>query len=469
MRQRLFNKYFITATIIILFSLGVMMMIMTFVYNDYLADMKYETLNKTSSNIAKLIEENVETSESFSDNSELKSALKVTLNQISDIDSTDVFIADNTGKIIISGSEDTVLNIPLEFFAKSKTQGMETLGIYSKLHYYTYQKIYSDSKDVLGYVVVTAPFTEIKALMTRVAKLYLLSAIIPIVAMFFALYGITYRMTKPLKLMSDAAKAMSKGDFSKRIPVTSDDEIGELAVSFNQMTNSLSRLEEMRKGFVADISHEFKTPLTTIGGFIDGITDGTIEPEKQGYYLNIVSGEVKRLTRMVQSMLSLARIESSDFVLKYETFDFKELLIGILLNQEQRIENKGITVKGLEELPSVTVNADKDLIHRVVYNLVDNAVKFTNANGTIKCEIKTDAKNLTFGIENTGVGIPNKELPYVFERFYKTDKSRSVNKESTGLGLYMVKTIIKSHGGTVKVASKENEFTLFTFTLPLTK
>ncbi|MCQ2478196.1 MAG: HAMP domain-containing protein, partial [Clostridia bacterium] len=319
MRQRLFNKYFITATIIILFSLGVMMMIMTFVYNDYLADMKYETLNKTSSNIAKLIEENVETSESFSDNSELKSALKVTLNQISDIDSTDVFIADNTGKIIISGSEDTVLNIPLEFFAKSKTQGMETLGIYSKLHYYTYQKIYSDSKDVLGYVVVTAPFTEIKALMTRVAKLYLLSAIIPIVAMFFALYGITYRMTKPLKLMSDAAKAMSKGDFSKRIPVTSDDEIGELAVSFNQMTNSLSRLEEMRKGFVADISHEFKTPLTTIGGFIDGITDGTIEPEKQGYYLNIVSGEVKRLTRMVQSMLSLARIESSDFVLKYET------------------------------------------------------------------------------------------------------------------------------------------------------
>ena len=285
--------------------------------------------------------------------------------------------------------------------------------------------------------------------------------------MFVALSIMTYRLTRPLRIMSDAAKAMSKGDFSRRIPVTSDDEIGQLAVSFNQMTNSLARLEEVRKSFIANVSHELKTPMTTIGGFIDGMIDGTIPPEKQPHYLSIVHDEIKRLSRMVESMLSVSRLESNETELKLESFDFKEQVLGVVLSQEQRIAKKNIEVTGLDMLPDITITADKDLIYRVVYNLVDNAIKFTDDGGKIEFKIRSDSNDITFNIKNTGKGIPQIELPYVFERFYKVDKSRSANKESTGLGLYIVKTIIKNHGGVITVSSVENQFTAFEFTLPL--
>ena len=285
--------------------------------------------------------------------------------------------------------------------------------------------------------------------------------------MFIFIYAITYRLTKPLKLMSEASRAMAKGDFSKRIPVMSDDEIGELSVSFNMMTNSLSQLEGMRKSFVANVSHELKTPMTSISGFIDGILDGTIEPEKQSYYLGIVSNEVKRLSRLVESMLSMARLESGEFALKPELFNFNELVCSIVLSQEQHIEKRKLKINGLDTLPDISVTADRDLIHQVIYNLVDNAVKFTCDEGEINFTLTNDSKNLVFIIQNSGPGIPSTDLPYIFERFYKVDKSRSVSKNSTGLGLYIVKTIITAHSGTISVSSRENQFTAFKITLPI--
>ena len=166
-------------------------------------------------------------------------------------------------------------------------------------------------------------------------------------------------------------------------------------------------------------------------------------------------------------MLSMARLESGEFVLKRELFDFGELLCTIVISQEQLIENKKINITGLDELQNLSVNADKDLIYQAIYNLVDNAVKFTDENGTIKFSLKSENKKLVFVVSNTGKGIPEKDLPYIFERFYKVDKSRSASKNSTGIGLYIVKTIITSHGGTVSVMSKENEFTAFKVTMNL--
>ena len=239
-----------------------------------------------------------------------------------------------------------------------------------------------------------------------------------------------------------------------------------LAFSFNLMTNSLVQLEGMRRSFVANVSHELKTPMTTIGGFIDGIIDGTIEEEKQSYYLGIVSEEVKRLSRLVQSMLSMAKLESGEYILKRETFDLRELIFTIVISQEQRIENKQINIVGLDTLESISVNADKDLIHQVIYNLVDNAVKFTPQNGKITFMLETVGKRISFMVTNTGKGIPENELQYVFERFYKVDKSRSANKNSTGLGLYIAKNIVSAHGGKITVSSKENVTTTFRVDLP---
>ena len=475
MRQKLFKKQFGAIALIVFLSLSSILMILTFMYNNYLAEEKYKILQKSCESICDFIELETQEQNKYSDYS-----IYYIVNNLANVSECDIFVTDLNGVVKICGCEEwktendcqhsgTQISIDaINSVISEDRNTISTLEFYSSPHY-------TEAKEIRvggvksGYVVATDSIDEAKNLMRRIAHIYVLSAIVPLVLMFVAISIMTYRLTKPLRLMSDAAKAMARGDFSRRIPVTSDDEIGQLAVSFNQMTNSLARLEEVRKSFIANVSHELKTPMTTIGGFIDGIIDGTITPDKQQYYLEIVHNEIKRLSRMVESMLSISRLESKESQLKLENFDFKEQVLGVVISQEQRIEQKGIDILGLDTLPDVTINADKDLIYRVVYNLVDNAIKFTDDGGNIKFNIKCDSKSLTFRIENTGKGIPQSELPYVFERFYKVDKSRSANKESTGLGLYIVKTIIKKHGGVISVSSVENRFTAFEFTLPLNK
>ena len=472
MRLRLFKKYFFTTAIIIFFSLTAMTVILSFALNNYLAKNKYNSLQKCCDEIVNLAGE--------LSNEEIQSEnFHKTLSALSTVSGVDILISDANGELLICSCEEwltaeccyhadhLIERENLLTAGDSATFRLGTLSIYQTPHYIAETPVVNNESALVGTVFVTAPLSAIRELLPPIARLYLLSATIPLILMFFAIYAMTYRLTKPLKLMSEASKAMAKGDFSRRIPVTSDDEIGELAVSFNQMTNSLAQLESMRKSFVANVSHELKTPMTTIGGFIDGILDGTIEPDKQNEYLMIVSDEVKRLSRLVQSMLNMAKLESGEFVLRPEWFDFRELLCTIVISQEQRIEEKKLNITGLDEIESISLRADRDLIHQVIYNLVDNAIKFTDPSGNIDFKAVIDGKKLVFTIRNTGRGIPEKELPYVFERFYKVDKSRSANKNSTGLGLYLVKTIVKAHGGTVAVTSKVDSFAAFTVTLPL--
>ncbi len=474
MKLKLFKKYFFTTAIIIVFSLAAMLMILSFVLNNYIAKTKQDTLlvacNEISEHISSSNKEKSNDAEQFF-------SLLTTVSEVAD---ADIFIADANDEVLVCGCDEwrqerkcthssARISKQSDSFFENNGSWLGTLGIFKNPHYIACAELHLSDGSAFGTVYATASISVVKELLSRISQLYLFSAVLPIIMMFFAIYAMTYRLTKPLKLMSEASKAMAKGDFSKRIPVTSDDEIGELAVSFNMMTNSLSQLEGMRKSFVANISHELKTPMTTISGFIDGILDGTIDAQRQAYYLNIVSEEVKRLSRLVQSMLSMARMESGEFALKPELFDLREMLFGIVISQEQRIEGKKIDIIGLDELQGVSVNADKDLIHQAIYNLVDNAVKFTDEKGKISFTLKTTNKQAVFCVMNTGKGIPQKDLPFVFERFYKVDKSRSASKNSTGLGLYIVKTIITAHGGTITVSSKENGFTSFEFTLPIDK
>lgn len=474
MRQKLFKKQFGAIALIVFLSLSAILIILTFMYNEHISDEKYKTLQKSCESINEFIEIGAENEvEPYDDNS-----IFYIMNNIATVVDSDIFVTDQSGVIRICGCEfwntedgcehkGSQLNITeINKVINEEGYGINTLGFYVDAHYTVVEAI--EINDVKkGYIVAADSLDKTGELMKNITYIYVISAIVPLVLMFVALYFMTYRLTRPLKLMSEASKAMARGDFSRRIPVTRDDEIGQLAVSFNQMTNSLARLEEVRKSFIANVSHELRTPMTTIGGFIDGIMDGTIPPERQNHYLQIVHDEVKRLSRMVESMLSVSRLESKETELVKTEFDFKEQLIGIVISQEKRIADKDISIEGLDGLGDITINADKDLIYRVVYNLVDNAIKFTENGGKINFNIKLDSSNFTFRIENTGKGIPEVELPYLFERFYKVDKSRSSNKESTGLGLYIVKTIIKNHGGVITVSSVENQFTAFEFTLPI--
>ncbi len=301
---------------------------------------------------------------------------------------------------------------------------------------------------------------------SNIAGLYFASALFAAALSFIVIYAFTAKLTNPLRQMSNATKAYAKGDFSKRITVRGSDELSELCRSFNQMATALSVLESSRRSFVANISHELKTPMTTIGGFIDGIIDGTIPPEKHDEYLRIVSGEVKRLSRLVTSMLNLSKIEAGELEIKPTKFDISQLAINCMLTFEQEIEKKNIEIAGFENTVPVYINADRDMIYQVVYNLVDNAVKFTNEGGTITV-MTGEAKNnkVYFAIENTGEGISSEETGRIFERFYKVDKSRSYDVKSAGLGLYLCKTIVEMHGGKIYVESEKGKFTRFTFLL----
>ena len=298
-------------------------------------------------------------------------------------------------------------------------------------------------------------------------KIFFFAAAVALVICFIAVYLMTYRLTKPFRQMSYATKRYSVGDFSPRVTVRGRDELAALCAEFNSMASSLATLESTRRSFVANVSHELKTPMTTISGYIDAILDGTIPESEQSHYLQIVSDEVKRLSRLVVAMLNMSKIEAGEIQIHPSKFDIKELVFSTMLSFEQVISNKNIEIDGIENLESVTVSADKDMLHQVIYNLVDNAVKFTPENGEIKLKLDRGEKNVTFSIMNTGEGISSEEISKVFERFYKVDKSRSYDVKGAGLGLYIVKTIVEMHGGTVSAGSDEGKYTEFKFTIPI--
>lgn len=319
---------------------------------------------------------------------------------------------------------------------------------------------------VVGCVFVTARQVRVGSAMRRLTATFFVCGLIVLAVALLCIYFITKRITRPLNEMALATKQYARGDFTKRITVLPDDEVGDLARTFNRMADSLDRLETMRRGFIADVSHELRTPMTTIGGFIDGMLDGTIPPDQQEKYLLLVSDEVRRLSRLVNNLLDVARIQSGEVAYRMAPFDLCEAAGRVLLTVEDRIQEAGIHLNVLLPEEPLDVLGDRDAIHRVIYNLVDNALKFTPPEGEITLTAERLEKGkVRFSVRNTGQGIPREEAARIFERFYKTDKSRGRNKKGVGLGLYMVKTIVEAHGEEIFVTSEEGAFAEFSFTL----
>jgi signal transduction histidine kinase len=292
----------------------------------------------------------------------------------------------------------------------------------------------------------------------------LMVAVMAAVAFVFA-----RALTRPLEQMSAAAKGLAQGDFSRRIAVSRQDEIGQLAMAFNDMSASLEAGEKMRRGFVANVSHELKSPMTTIGGFVDGMLDGTIPPELHHRYLAVVSEEVKRLSRLVNRMLDLSRLESGEITLHPAPVDLTKLVLQSVLLCESQLNEREISVSGLDELPQLSVTADPDLMEQVVRNLLDNGVKYTPVGGEITLGGEATEDTVRLWIRNTCEGIDEEHLPFVFDRFFKADASRGADQQSLGLGLYLVKTILSLHGGLVTVRSVKDAYCEFEIVMPSRK
>ncbi|MBE7052499.1 MAG: HAMP domain-containing histidine kinase [Ruminococcaceae bacterium] len=281
------------------------------------------------------------------------------------------------------------------------------------------------------------------------------------------LYFFSKNITTPLKKINEALKAFSKGDFSRRVDITSFNELGQVASNVNTMADSIESFESMRKAFVSDVSHELRTPMTSISGFVEGILDGTIPPEEEKKYLEIVLSETKRLSRLVNDLLTASRFDNDRQELQKTSFDLFELAKIVLIKFEKEITEKNINVTIESDDERHVVFADSDAITQVLINLIHNAVKFTNAGGYIKIKLRDENNKCYFTVENSGDGIEKEKLKMIWERFYKTDDSRSTDKSGVGLGLYIVKRIIDSHDESIYVSSDVGKATCFTFTLSL--
>ena len=343
--------------------------------------------------------------------------------------------------------------------------------LYEETRYYVFVPIVSHrTGSNIGLVTVSTPTGDTHALMEGIADIQVTVSLLVILVAVVVMSISTRSECRPLREMAQAARDFGHGNLKARVRTGghNSEEVDELAVAFNNMAESLEKSEYQRQEFVANVSHELKTPMTTIGGYIDGMLDGTIPPERHRYYMQIVSDETKRLSRLVRSMLDISRLQDQSGIPeeKKTRFDMEECIGEVLITFEQKILAKRLDVEvDLPEHPVFT-RAEKDAVTQVVYNLLDNAVKFCTEGGTLGLKLTEGGNKIYITISNEGQTIPPEELPLVFDRFHKIDKARNRSQEGWGLGLYIVKTLVCSHGENISVASREGK-TEFTFTMPL--
>ena len=339
-------------------------------------------------------------------------------------------------------------------------------GVFEREHAICARPCYGPSGEICGKVFVCADSMMMADLLNDIVKAIVIAILWVLLAALIAISLITDRVIAPLKEISRAAKAFASGHFDTRVTVRGHDEVAELAVAFNSMAEAMDNYDTMRNTFMSNVSHDLRSPMTSISGFIDGILDGVIPPEKHHYYLQIVSAEIHRLSRLVASLLDLSRIQAGERKFTMAPFDVCEMAREILISFEQKINERHLEVEFLCDEERMTVLADRDAIYQILYNLCDNAIKFSSDGTLLQIRIvRQKSRKVAVSVYNEGQGIAPADLPYVFERFYKSDKSRGLNKTGVGLGLFISKTIIDAHGERIWVESEYGKNCRFHFTL----
>lgn len=355
---------------------------------------------------------------------------------------------------------DSIVQEKGDFFGFFKGTGVDWLTVEKRFKY---------KGEVLGAVFLHTQIPEVNRLRTSVFRMFQFAVLVSVMISIILAYLFSLRISKPLKEINKTARVIANGEFDKRLDIQSDDEIGELANSFNHMIAALQNLEEMRRGFIANVSHELRTPMTSIKGFIEGILDGTIPEESHKYYLTIVRDETTRLSRLVNDLLDLAKMEAGEMNFQSKDFNINELIRRSIIKLEHYITSKDLQVEADFEEEELYANADSDAIERVLINLLHNAIKFTPEKGKIKLTTSKHKDKINVSIEDNGLGIEKDEIDLIWDRFHKSDKSRSKDKSGTGLGLAIVKNIISEHNQEIWVESELGRGAKFTFTLAAIK
>ena len=339
-------------------------------------------------------------------------------------------------------------------------------GIYEETHFVVGVPIESNGA-LVGFVLAVTGARALTTMWRTFIGLFFMTAVTVLLLSFVVSAWVSMRQSRPIHEMAEATRRFADGNFDVRMHnyegVT---EISELTEAFNSMADSLQETERQRREFIANVSHELKTPMTTIAGYTDGILDGTIPPEQEKEYLRIISVEARRLSRLVRRMLEVSQLQSRDLTRTKAPFDVCESMRRVLISMEKKITDRGLDVDADIPDGSIMVLGDNDLITQVIYNLLENATKFARAGSALYLGVTTLNGKALVSVRNEGDTIPAEEIPLLFERFHKSDKSRSEDKDGVGLGLYVVKTILEQHKEHIAVTS-ENGLTTFTFTITL--
>ena len=515
MLKSIFAKYVITFVVLLLVSFMLLLFIVDSMYtNDSLRDERRDLRSVAAScavNLAEMYGAGEETDfgdfirSGTSDADSVRRILNAILTNFEDMT---VYVTDASGGFIFStgpaASKAPSVGTPLlrqeDFEAMSsevetRAAAVPTVSLYStgdgdsdvsgsflwehpllthKRSFGYVHPVETPEGGTVGYVLVVSTAETWGNLMDSTVRSVAVAALWIFLAALIAIYFITERTVAPLRDMSRAVKRMAVGQYDVRVRVQGRDEVAELAVAFNQMAESLENLERMRNSFVANVSHDLRTPMTTISGFIDGILEGVIPADQREHYLKVVSDEVRRLSRLVTALLDVSRLQAGDRKFDMKPFDVCEVGRMILISFEQNIEAKHLDVEFECEEDNMFVLADKDAIHQILYNICHNAVKFSAEGGKLRMSFAWSTgetgrhRKAVVKVYNEGQGIPPEDVPFVFERFYKSDKSRGLDKSGVGLGMFISKTIIEAHGETIAVTSDYGKNCEFTFTLART-
>lgn len=470
MQKSVLSRFFWNNLIIVFTALATLIFMLLFFINDYINDRQYEQDCKAADNIQFM------TVYLQIENPDYRNYIIYNniLRQYSEFIDSDITVVNASGTVHASTAG--IYRVPTEY--NDRVLSGETIrlrsafgGMYTKNVFVVGIPIkYNDR--IVGGIYFNTQIPDLQGQLKEYIFMLLMAAAFSIFVACCLSYLQSRRITNPIKEMNRGVLEIASGNFSKRIPVTQD-EIGQLASSFNYMADSLERLEGSRAGFVSDVSHELRTPMTSISGFVGGILDGTIPPEKEREYLQIVYDESVRLTKLTNDMLEMTKMQSAEYKLDISEFDINELIRICIIQLEQKIDSKNLELEVEFEPEKLNVLADKDAIKRVIINIIDNAIKFSYENTKIIIKTSVSDKKANISIGNFGAGISDTEMKNVFDRFYKTDKSRSEDKKGAGLGLSLAKNIMNLHKQKIWVEcydAKEGsdvKFTKFTFTLAL--
>lgn len=468
MFRSIFSKLLASNLLIIVLVITVLFLAVTMIYQDYVFEQKQQALKQTGHYVNILLNQ-LEAKDISQE--ELNIALD-SMGYVSDakiyairIDKKalenpqNLQLGEGLEESYLLSDFKAILNGEEVFRQQQYSENFNMLMVFAGIPWTT-------DSGIAGTILLFSPVSRVTGHLKQLNLAIGFTALIFILLSSFVIYFNSRRISKPIKEMEQAAEKLASGESTGDLTVKSKDEIGKLAASFNYMKQQLANTEKMRREFIANISHDMRTPLTSIHGFIGGMLDGTIQPKDYKKYLQIIKEETIRLTKLSNEVLQLAKIQAGNIQLHRKTQNIKDILESVSESMKTLLEQKSMTLSVQCE-PGLSLSADRDKLKQILINILDNAVKYTPPKGRISLEATREQNSIIFRIRDTGIGISPEDLPSIFEKFYRVDKSRQSLNGGSGLGLNIAQSLVELHGGKIQAVSYPEKGTEISFSIPL--